>query len=80
MGRNSRPGMGKPQISPLRFASVEMTKERVVMARNSGPGMGNRGSLHYAPPDFLWRAVALITCMRLSLRRAAHVDVASSAK
>jgi hypothetical protein len=37
-------------------------------------------SLHYAPPDFLSRPVALGICMRLSLRRAAHVDVASSAK
>ena len=32
------------------------------------------------PPDFLSRPVALMTCMRLSLRRAAHVVVASSAK
>ena len=41
----------------------------------------NRRSLHYAPPPgFLWRPVALMICMRLSLRRAAHVDVASSAK
>jgi hypothetical protein len=39
-----------------------------------------RRSLHYAPPDFLWRPVALRICMRLSLRRAAHVDVVSSAK
>jgi hypothetical protein len=40
----------------------------------------NRRSLHYAPPDFLSRPVALGICMRLSLRRAAHVVVASSAK
>jgi hypothetical protein len=40
----------------------------------------NRRSLHYAPPDFLSRFVALRICMRLSLRRAAQVDVASSAK
>jgi hypothetical protein len=40
----------------------------------------NRRSLHYAAPDFLWRAVALMICMRLSLRRAAHVLVARSAK
>jgi hypothetical protein len=33
----------------------------------------NRGSLHYAPPDFLSRTVALIYCVRLSLRRAACV-------
>jgi hypothetical protein len=36
--------------------------------------------IHYAPPDFLSRPVALMIYMRLSLRRAAHVDVASSAK
>jgi hypothetical protein len=32
------------------------------------------------PPDFLSRPVVLMTCMRFSLRRAAHVVVASSAK
>jgi hypothetical protein len=37
-------------------------------------------TLHCAPPDFLWRPVALMICMQLSLRRAAHVVVASSAK
>jgi hypothetical protein len=30
------------------------------------------------PPDFLLRPVALMICMRFSLRRAAHVVVASS--
>jgi hypothetical protein len=40
----------------------------------------NRRSLHYAPPDFLSRLVALRICIRLSLRRAVYVDVASSAK
>ena len=28
-----------------------------------------------SPPDFLWRVVALMKSMRLSLRRAAHVVV-----
>ena len=50
------------------------------LARNRAPGNGYRGSLHCAPPDFLWRPVALMICMWLSLRRAAHVDVASNAK
>ena len=40
----------------------------------------NRRSLHCAPLDFLWRPVALMDFMRLSLRRAAHVALASSAK
>ena len=40
----------------------------------------NRRSLHFAAPDFLCRPVALMICIRLSLRRAAHVAVASSAK
>jgi len=30
------------------YASVEMTKGRVVMARSSGLAMSNRRSLHYA--------------------------------
>jgi hypothetical protein len=46
----------------------------------SKKGPLNRRSLHYAPPDFLLRPVVLGICMRLSLRRAAHVVVASSAK
>jgi hypothetical protein len=40
----------------------------------------NRRSLHYAPLDFLSRHVALMICMRLSLRRAAYVVVANIAK
>jgi hypothetical protein len=40
----------------------------------------NCRSLHCAPPDFLSRSVALMDCMRLSLKRAAHVVVAGSAK
>ena len=35
-------------------------------------------SLHYAPPDFLLRLVALMNGMRLSLGRAANVVVAGS--
>ena len=31
-------GTAEPQISPLRFAPVEMTKGRVVMVRSSGDG------------------------------------------
>ena len=31
--------MGKPQISPLRYAPVEMTKGRIVIARSRGLGM-----------------------------------------
>ena len=50
------------------------------MARSSSQGKANRGSLHCAPPDFLWRPVASMICMLLSLRRAAHVVVASRAK
>jgi hypothetical protein len=40
MARSSGQGMGKSQVPPLRCASVEMTKGRVVMARSSGQGMG----------------------------------------
>jgi signal transduction histidine kinase len=40
----------------------------------------HRRSLHYAPPDFLSRTVALMDPVRLSLRRAAYVAVAGIAK
>jgi hypothetical protein len=35
-------------------------------------GKGNRRSLRYATPDFLWKLVALADLMRLSLKRKAH--------
>jgi hypothetical protein len=40
----------------------------------------NRRSLHSAPPDFPWRPVAPMNCMRFSLRKTAHVVLASGAK
>ena len=40
----------------------------------------NRRSLHFAPPDFLLRAVALINFMRFPLRKTAPVVLASAAK
>src|ERR1700747_2791799 len=43
-------------------------------------GKGNRRSLHYATPDFLWNLVALANLMRLSLTKAAHVAMSSSAR
>jgi hypothetical protein len=43
-------------------------------------GASTQRSLHYAPPDFPFRVVALMKFMRLSLRRAASVVVASSAR
>jgi hypothetical protein len=36
-------------------------------------GEAHSRSLHYAPPDFLWRLVLLANLMRLSLLKAAHV-------
>ena len=38
MARSGGQGKREPQISPLRFASVEMTKGRGVMARSGGQG------------------------------------------
>jgi hypothetical protein len=39
----------------------------------------NCRSLHFATPDFLWSLVALMKCMRLSLRKGAHVDLFGAA-
>ena len=72
----SRPGMGfvrrRPEANPSAFVDGEPLSKNI-----STKEPLNRRSLHCAPPDFLWRPVALRICMRLSLRRAAHVDVAS---
>ena len=38
----------------------------------------NSRSLRFAPPDFLWNMVALTNFMRLSLRKAAYVALASA--
>ena len=43
--------------------------------RRSALGLRNRGSLHYATPDFLLMLVALRNFMRLSLLKAAHAVV-----
>ena len=42
-------------------------------------GEANSRSLHFAPPDFLWRLVASMNFMRLSLRKAAYVALSSAA-
>jgi hypothetical protein len=60
-----------PQISPLRFALSKNISRR---------GPLNSRSLHSAPPDFLLSVVALMKRVRLSLRRAASVVVAGSAR
>jgi hypothetical protein len=58
----------RPQISPLRFAPVEMTILLEGEFRISTKGPRNCRSLGFAPPDFLWNLVALTDLMRLSLR------------
>jgi hypothetical protein len=45
----------------------------------SKKGPLNRRSLHYAPPDFLLRVLALIQFMRFPLRETAPVVLASTA-
>jgi hypothetical protein len=45
----------------------------------TGCGSTNCRSLHFATPDFLWRLVALIKCMRLSLRKGAPVALSGAA-
>ena len=48
---------------------------RILVKRRFLPKERNRRSLHYAPPDFLLRRVALAKFMRLSLGKAAYVVV-----
>jgi hypothetical protein len=51
-----------------------LVKERVVPS-GSGGDLKEKQALHCAPPDFLLRLVAAANFMRLSLTKAAHVDV-----
>jgi hypothetical protein len=39
----------------------------------------NRRSLHYATADFLWKLVALVNIMRLSLKKGAHAVLSDAA-
>jgi hypothetical protein len=48
--------------------------------RNLRENRQNGRSLHYAPPNFLSRAAASVNFMRLSLQRAANVELVRAAK
>jgi hypothetical protein len=52
---------------------------KMIPRRDRKRGRVNRRSLHSAPPDFLWRLLALASFMRLSLRKAAHAAMSSAA-
>jgi len=54
----------KPRISPLRCASVEMTKGWAVIARCSGQGIRSRRSLRYAPSELRSRWQRRGRCFR----------------
>jgi hypothetical protein len=49
--------------------------DKTIAKSGSDADWKNRRSLHFATPDFLLRPVALASFMRLSLRKAANVDV-----
>jgi hypothetical protein len=58
----------KPQISPLRLASVEMT----ILWRDEIPRFQERSAelqIPRLPPDFLSRVAASVKCMWFSLGR-----------
>ena len=57
------------------FASVGMTSLRAAPWFELVDGAGQSRSLHYAPPDFLLRLVALAKFLRLSLKKAAYAAV-----
>ena len=57
------------------FAIVGIVLLYLVLPDVEGQHRRNRRSLHYAPPDFLWRLVALAVTSWLSLRKAAYVGV-----
>jgi hypothetical protein len=67
-------GPASPETTADPSATLGMTKGSVVMARNYTQGKRNRRSLHYAPPDFLSRTVALMICMRLSEKKSSLRD------
>jgi hypothetical protein len=56
----------KPQISPLHYALSKNISKRG--PRNCRSLHGTPGQVGFAPPDFLWKLVALTDLMRLSLR------------
>jgi hypothetical protein len=57
------------------LSTVEQQEIGYALSKNiSSKGRLNCRSLHYAPPDFLLNLVGTASLMRLSLRKAAHVD------
>ena len=64
--KNSGRPTGAPQIPPLRFAPVGMTKGRVPLPFRFDAVDDDRRFFHYATPDFLLTLVALVYFMRLS--------------
>jgi hypothetical protein len=70
------PGMVCRTADPS--AALGMTKGGAVLSSALRAGPANRRSLHYAPPDFLWRLVALASFIRLSLRKGAHAALSGA--
>jgi hypothetical protein len=65
--------------SGSRLASVGMTRLGLCVFDGGGDGVEKLQVLHCATPDFLWRLVALMECMRLSLRKGAQVALSRAA-
>ena len=64
--------LGFPRVSRMGENTQDYILRSAPLSAVTLPGEGkNRRSLHYAPPDFLLRVVALANFMRLSLRKAA---------
>ena len=81
--RNSHQGQRvcvRTRKTDIRAEKFESGQERQRLKRVCENRGKNRRSLHYAPPDFLSRALALIQFMRFPLRETAHVVLASAAK
>src|ERR1700679_4213102 len=70
--------MDKPQISPLRYAPVEMTKGRVVMARSRGLGMDKPqiSPLRYAPVEMTKGRVVMARSRGLGYGQTADLSTA----
>jgi hypothetical protein len=68
-------GKGAPQIPPLRYAPVGMTKGGLRLPSRVASGMGRKQVPPLRSAEFLSKLLALANFMRSSLKKTAHVDL-----
>ena len=70
---------GAPKENQAGVSPTSITPSGRKLSSDLLEGKAHRRPLHFAPPDFLLRLLALAKFLRLSLKKAAYVDPVSFA-